>query len=220
MPMPDVIAIRASSLADLFDCPARWEAKHLRGLRLPSGPGAVLGHAVHAGAAAFDQAVINGEPISFDDAAGIVADAAREEARTVDVDWSGDMQPADVEKIGIDLCRLYCEQVSPEYDWAAVEASCEALVIEDVGLVLTGTTDRIYRDPILGYGIADIKTGKSSVAGRPAMPPSSACMSCWRPPATACASRPRPISSVCRRARPPKGSAPAPARWKTLVPGW
>ena len=162
----------------------------------------------------------NGEPISFDDAAGIVADAAREEARIVDVDWSGDMQPADVEKIGIDLCRLYCEQVSPEYDWAAVEASCEALVIEDVGLVLTGTTDRIYRDPILGYGIADIKTGKSAVAGRPAMPPSSACMSCWRPPATACASRPRPISSVCRRARPPKGSAPAPARWKTLVPGW
>jgi len=31
-----IIPIRASSLAELFDCPARWEAKNLLGMRMPS----------------------------------------------------------------------------------------------------------------------------------------------------------------------------------------
>ena len=159
----EAMTIRASSLAELFDCPARWEAKHVRGLRLPSSPAAVLGHAVHAGTAAFDQARINGDPIGPDDAAAVAAEAAREESARIEVDWSGDLSPADVESIGKALCRLYCEAVSPAWEWAAVEATCEALHIEDLGLTLTGTTDRIYRDPVAGYGIADIKTGKRAV---------------------------------------------------------
>ena len=43
--------IRASSWADLFDCPARWYAKNVQGLRLPSSGAAALGTAVHAGTA-------------------------------------------------------------------------------------------------------------------------------------------------------------------------
>lgn len=160
----EAMTIRASSLAELFDCPARWEAKHVRGLRLPSSPAAVLGHAVHAGTAAFDQARINGDPIGPDDAAAVAADALWEEIARGDVDMSRDvLTPEDLEHIGRALCRLYCETVSPHYDWAAVEATCDALHIADIGLTLTGTTDRIYRDPVAGYGIADIKTGSRAV---------------------------------------------------------
>ena len=31
-----MITIRASSLPDLFDCPARWEAKYINQMRLPT----------------------------------------------------------------------------------------------------------------------------------------------------------------------------------------
>ena len=40
-----IVTIRASALGDFLDCPARAEAKHLRGLRTPSGGNAVLGTA-------------------------------------------------------------------------------------------------------------------------------------------------------------------------------
>ena len=33
--MDTTVSIRASSLPELFDCPARWAAKHLRGMRMP-----------------------------------------------------------------------------------------------------------------------------------------------------------------------------------------
>jgi hypothetical protein len=52
--MTTATVIRASSLPELFDCSARWEAKHILGLRLPSSSNAVLGKAVHAGTALFD----------------------------------------------------------------------------------------------------------------------------------------------------------------------
>ena len=63
------LTIRASSLADLSDCPARWYAKAIEGKRLPSGPGAVIGQAIHASTAVFDQAVLDGSPIHASDAA-------------------------------------------------------------------------------------------------------------------------------------------------------
>lgn len=49
--MTTPIVIRASSLPELFDCAARWEAKHIKSLRLPSSGNAVLGKAVHAATA-------------------------------------------------------------------------------------------------------------------------------------------------------------------------
>jgi len=69
------IKIRASSLAELFDCPARWHAKNILKMWMPSNYKARLGTAVHAGAAAFDQARLDGTPITADDAAGALVDA-------------------------------------------------------------------------------------------------------------------------------------------------
>lgn len=156
----DTITIRASSLPELFDCPARWEAKHIRGLRLPKSGAAQLGTAVHAGTALYDQSRLDGSDLTADDAAGAVADVIHHPEE--DVDW-GDDSPSEAERIGIALHTLYCRDIAPAQQYVAVEATCEALHITDIGLTLTGTTDRVTITDA-GYGIADIKTGKNAVA--------------------------------------------------------
>ena len=156
----DVITIRASSMPELFDCPARWEAKYVRGLRMPRSAAAQLGTAVHAGTALFDQRVLDCNPLTADEAAGAVVDAIQHPAE--DVDW-GEDSPSDAEKIGIALHSKYCAEIAPQQMYAAVEAKCERLVITDIGLALTGSTDRITVNVNGDYGIADIKTGKQAV---------------------------------------------------------
>ena len=158
--MIDPIRIRASSLGELFDCPARWEAKYVRGMRLPRSGAAQLGTAVHAGTAVFDRSRIAGNPVTADEAAGAVVDAVHRPQE--DVDWGGD-NPREAETIGIALHKRYCREIAPRQHYVAVEATCDRLAIIDLGLVLTGTTDRVTRTED-GYGIADIKTGKSAVA--------------------------------------------------------
>ncbi|GAB3249030.1 RecB family exonuclease [Chitinimonas naiadis] len=161
-PMP-VVTIRASSLAELFDCPARWEAKHLRGLRLPSSGAARLGTAVHASTALFDDARLKGSPITADDAAGTLVDTLYgEDEQNGAVDWE-DSSPKDAEKVGLALHSRYCAEIAPRQNYVAVEARCESLVIRDLGLELTGTTDRIRRLEDGRLGIADIKTGGRAV---------------------------------------------------------
>ncbi|MDY2666005.1 PD-(D/E)XK nuclease family protein [Desulfovibrio sp.] len=157
----EMTAIRASSLPELFDCPARWEAKHLCGRRLPRSAAAQLGTAVHAGAAVFDVQRILGSPITPDDAAGEVVDAIHHPRE--DVDW-GEDSPREAERIALALHGLYCRNIAPARNYVAVEATCERLEITDLGLALTGTTDRITTNALGDLGIADIKTGKTAVA--------------------------------------------------------
>lgn len=101
----DTITLRASSLPELLDCPARWEAKHVRGLRLPRSGAAQLGTAVHAGTALYDQSRIDGSGLTADEAAGAVADAIHHPEE--DVEW-GEDSPSEAERIGIALHTLYC----------------------------------------------------------------------------------------------------------------
>ena len=155
-----MITVRASSLPELFDCPARWEAKHIKKMRLPRSGAAQLGTAVHAGTALYDKSRLEGNPITADEAAGAVADAINKPDE--DVDWGEDSQ-GEAERIGISLHGMYCRQIAPKQKYAAVEASCERLEITDLGIALTGTTDRVTVSDD-GYGIADIKTGKTAVA--------------------------------------------------------
>jgi RecB family exonuclease len=151
--------IRASSLPELFDCPARWQAKYIRKLRLPRSGAAQLGTAVHAGTAVYDKSRLDGNPLTADDAAGAVVDAIHRPDD--DVDW-GEDQPQEAEDIALALHRMYCREVAPKQHYAAVEVTCDRLDITDLGISLTGTTDRVTRTAD-GYGIADIKTGKSAV---------------------------------------------------------
>ena len=158
--MPEMISIRASSLPELFDCPARWEAKYVRNMRMPASDAARLGTAVHAGTALFDQSRLDGNPLTPDEAAGAVVDAIHHPDE--DVDW-GESSPREAESIAVPLHKMYCDKLAPMQAYVAVEAKCDDLPIEDIGLKLTGTLDRIYeRDGMLG--IADIKTGKTAVS--------------------------------------------------------
>lgn len=155
-----IIPIRASSLAELFDCPARWEAKHLLGMRSPRSAAAQLGTAVHAGTALFDESRLpGGSPITADDAAGAVVDAIHKPEE--EVDWE-DTAPNDAERIALTLHTRYCAEIAPQQVYRGVEVKCESLVLEDLGIKLTGTTDRV-REVDGELGIADLKTGGRAV---------------------------------------------------------
>lgn len=155
--------VRASSLAELFDCPARWASKHLEGKRLPMSSKAALGKAIHASTGAFDAARVLGSPITADEAAAAAVDSLHRPDE--DVDWDED-SPQKAEGIALALHRKYCKDIAPAQEYAAVEAKCESLVISDLDIELTGTIDRVYRAEDGSLGISDIKTGKTAVDAR------------------------------------------------------
>lgn len=160
-PERPLVLIRASSLAELFDCPARWAAKHLDGLRMPRSAAAQLGTAVHAGTAVFDSSRLPGaSPVTADDAAGALVDAIHKPEE--EVDWD-DSKPQDVERIALALHTRYCTEVAPQQQYVGVEVKCEKLELPDLGIALTGTTDRVRVTP-QGNGIVDLKTGKTAVS--------------------------------------------------------
>lgn len=160
--MNELIRLRASSLSDLFDCPARWAAKHLYGRRLPKSGVAQLGTAVHVGTALYDNSVLHDSaPLSVADCEGEVVDTIWRPEE--DIDW-GDSSPKAAEPVALALHRLYCERVAPRFQYVAVEATCEDLALPELGITLTGTTDRVFQDDVGDFGIADIKTGRQIVA--------------------------------------------------------
>lgn len=157
--MNSIITIRASSLGTLFDCPARFEATQIQKKRVPSNGKATLGKAVHASTAIFDQSTIDGAGITVDEAAAAAIDAIYHPDE--DVLWDED-KPDDAEKIALSLHSKYCTIIAPTQTYRAVEVECDSLEITDLGIALTGTTDRI-RETDSGYGIVDLKTGKAAV---------------------------------------------------------
>lgn len=158
--MRTIIPIRASSLAELFDCPARWEAKHILGMCGPRSAAAQLGTAVHAGTALFDQSHLpGGTPLSADDAAGAVVDAIHKPEE--EVDWE-ETAPRDAERIALALHTRYCGEIAPQQVYRGVEVKCESLELPDLGIALTGTTDRV-REVGGSLGITDLKTGGRAV---------------------------------------------------------
>lgn len=155
-----IVTIRASALKDLMDCPARFEARHIRGLRVPRSGKAQLGTAVHASTAVYDSSRLAGAGVTVDEAEAAAVDAIYKPED--DVQWDDDMAAKDAESIARALHRRYCTEIAPRQDYAAVEVQCERLEISDLGLALTGTTDRV-RKVDGGFGIADLKTGKAAV---------------------------------------------------------
>ncbi|ORL56794.1 hypothetical protein B7H20_18320 [Pseudomonas aeruginosa] len=156
------ITVRASSWGALFDCAFKWEGVHLLKMRSPSSPRALLGTAIHASTAAFDAARVNGEPISAYDASELLVHTLQQPE--FEVDWRGsDISPREAESTGLTLHTKYCNDISPHYDFVAVELTTKPMEIDCGGEVivrLTGQLDRarIKRDSH-GVGIADVKTG-------------------------------------------------------------
>ncbi|WP_310625773.1 PD-(D/E)XK nuclease family protein [Limnohabitans sp.] len=155
----NIVTIRASSLGRLFDCPAAWAATHIDGKRTPSNGKAMLGKAVHASTAVFDQSGIDGTGISIDEAAAAAVDTIHRPDE--DVVWEDDT-PQDAEKIALSLHVKYCQIIAPKQTYRGVEIKCERLEITDLGIALTGTTDRV-RETADGLAICDLKTGKAAV---------------------------------------------------------
>ena len=156
----NIVTIRASALSDFFDCPARAEAKHLRGMRMPTSSKALLGTAVHKSTAVYDQSALDGAGITADEAAAAAVDTIHKP--DYDVTFDDELGPKLIESIALSLHKKYCAEIAPTQQYAAVEVTCERLEISDIGIALTGTTDRVVRGDD-GHGIRDIKTGGAAV---------------------------------------------------------
>lgn len=160
------MTVRASSWAGLFDCAYRWEGIHILGLRNVVGLRAALGTAIHAGTAVFDQARISGDSVTADDAAGVMIDKLRDPENEYDPSRD-DLSVGEAEKTGVTLLTKYCFEVSPRYNFVAVEMETNPLDIDCGGGVivrLTGTMDRArIRKGDHGVGIADLKSGSAAV---------------------------------------------------------
>ncbi len=161
-----VTTIRASSWGSLFDCAYKWEWIHILGHRSPSGPRTQLGTAIHASTAAFDSSRINGSNLSAYDTAEMLVHTLRNP--DYEVDWRGsDITLAQAESIGLKLHTMYCNEVSPRYDFVAVELTTKPLEIDCGGGVIVRLTGQLDRGRICktsqGLGIGDVKSGGASV---------------------------------------------------------
>lgn len=160
-----IVEIRASSWGALFDCSYKWEGEHLLGMRRPSGIRALLGTAVHAGTAAFDQAKLDKKPITAMQAADALLDALHNPTDEVDYKQDRSINMRQAEAIGLALLSKYCHEISPRYEFKAIEMKMEPMDIDcGDGLIirLKGTMDRArvaYANEGHGALIPDIKTG-------------------------------------------------------------
>lgn len=160
-PDTEPVAIRASSLFALLDCPARWLAIHRDGRRSPTTYKAVLGRAVHAGTALFDSERLAGQTPSVEAAAACAVETFENPGE--DVATEEDDDKVDQQKdIAANLTKRYCTGYAPTVEYAAVEIGVDSLHLTDLDIVLSGTADRV-RVAEDGLGIADLKTGKSAV---------------------------------------------------------
>jgi len=163
--MTEGTRIRASSWQGLFDCAYRWEAEQLLGMRQSISHAMALGTALHKGTALFDQAKVDGNPISASTAADVFVDTL----------WhpTEDMQrrPNDeslqtCETRGLIVQGYYCRRFH-DREYAAVELAVEPLEVEASNghvITLTGTLDRSrVRQDGRELGITDLKSGKGAV---------------------------------------------------------
>lgn len=151
--------VRASSWPSLFDCAHKWYWQNIMGLRSPSGGPAVLGQAVHAGTAAYDQAVIDGTQLSITEAIDVSREALSKPES--DILWDDGLTPGEADNFAVKLTSRYCTDIAPTRTYAAVELLCTALDIATPhGVVrVTGTTDRVRVLEDSRKGISDLKTG-------------------------------------------------------------
>lgn len=156
-----VFDVRASSMGGLFDCALRFEWETLMRRQRTSSLRAWLGTSIHASTAAFDQAKIEGAPISADQAADVFVDTLYNATEEVDYkDPKLSMKQAEV--IGLTLHSRYCAEIAPLMNFESVEMKLKPLDVEAEGVIirLTGTMDRARVTRASGHKvIADLKTG-------------------------------------------------------------
>ncbi|MES2349129.1 MAG: PD-(D/E)XK nuclease family protein [Pseudomonadota bacterium] len=155
-----IITIRASSFGTFFDCALRFEAEQINRMAKRGSLRAWLGTSIHAGTAAYDQAIIDDVFMSVDEAAGIMVDMLWQPPETLERDEKLSLKEA--ERISLILLSRYCKEIAPGAEYAAVEGALKPLDIDYEGITLrfTGTMDRarVVRS-LNGRVIRDIKSG-------------------------------------------------------------
>ncbi len=156
-----IIPIRASSFGTFFDCALRFEAEQILKRTKRGSLRAWLGTSIHAGTAAFDQAKLDGAPISADDAAGVMVDMLWTPDEALERDPKFSLQQA--ERVALTLLSRYCAEIAPKFEYLSVEMPLKPMRI-DLGegyvIEFTGTMDRARVVLSLnGDVIADVKSG-------------------------------------------------------------
>jgi len=158
--MSNSIRIRASSLPSLLDCSMRWEAENIRGIRKHGNGFTQIGTAVHGSTAAFDQAKLDGSPITIDDASEVGVAIIEEPEE--EVAWAGMARDTAIEAT-LRATVNYCADIAPHQNYSVVEHTLDGVEIDmGDGIIfsLTGTLDRIRQDEFGNKGVDDIKTGQ------------------------------------------------------------
>lgn len=160
----NLINIRASSLSELFDCPARWEAKHVLNMNKTTSGSARLGTAWHEATACYDIAKINGKKDEQTlDYALYVFEKVIEEEREQEVIWD-DGEKESVMSAGSWLVKEYVSQWADKIQYVEIETTHSAIELNDIGLRITGTTDAIVKDSSGSYCVLDKKSGANAVS--------------------------------------------------------
>lgn len=173
---PDIV-IRASSFADLLDCPERWAARHpqLGNMRMPSSGASTIGTAVHAGTAVYDMDRL----IAIRPNVSAATDAARDAIKKPreEVVW-GDFRQSEALDVAVNLTSNYCNDFASYFEFDAVELPMDHLDIEAHNGLLIRFTGHIDRRRVLRFerhaepgqpdyitrkGICDLKTGQKVV---------------------------------------------------------
>lgn len=157
-----IIPIRASAFATVFDCAHRFEGEQLLGMRKPSSLRAWMGTSIHHGTATFDQARIDAAPIKPVEAADAMMELFTNPDRDVDL-RDEKLTLKEAHRISLVLLSRYCTDISPQFEFTAVEAPLKAMDIDCGGgliIRLSGTMDRArVVSSLAGRIILDIKSG-------------------------------------------------------------
>jgi len=156
--------LRASSIAELLDCPLRWYARHILGKRIPASAPAVIGTAVHRSTAAHDLEKMRGTELAPEQTVEVAYDYIAHPEQ--EIQW-GETTQATARKVAARVHRDYVHQIAPTRTYLAVEMPLSALTIdigEGISIRLTGTVDRLRTTTGDAIGIADYKTGRTAIA--------------------------------------------------------
>ena len=163
--MTESVRIRASSVSSIFDCALRGLSIQLGMVRqCPTTAPAAIGSACHEATAKFDQAKLDGDSITADDAAEVLVNYIWHPPE--EINW-GKITQKEAERRGLGVFTRYCTDIAPQLTYEAVELPLTSLIVDvdGVEIELTGTLDRLYKAN--GIGVLDIKTGINACSQKP-----------------------------------------------------
>lgn len=144
-----------------------WHALNVDKIYRPSSVPAIMGTAIHHGTAVYDAAKVEQRTPNIDEAVNAAQDKLVHPDD--DVIWTDDdYSRRQAEEITIKATEKYCNEISPLYQYSAIELRPLPLDIEVEGEIIriSGQMDRtrIIKGKENETGVADLKTGKTIIS--------------------------------------------------------